>query len=336
MLVKNRYFNFILHALAWSIVLSFPYLVSDADNQYKIGPLPGLYFTLSGIIHMIIFYGNAVFLYPRLFNRMYWLIYIVSAILFIILSVLVKSYMLTQWFPNAEPDARTHILFPSVLAFIVSVFYSIAIERVEAEKLQKEKEATQLGMEIKFLRSQISPHFLFNILTNLVSLARKKSDHLETSLLMLSGLMRYMLYDAGKKISLQQEIEYLESYVALQELRFGQDVKIVFKKEISPEETNYSIEPMLLIPFVENAFKHGTGYTEGAVINIGLTIRNGELFFQVKNRYEPETDISKDESSGIGLSNVRSRLTLLYPGRHDLVINTDKNLFTITLTLKLL
>lgn len=334
-IVKSRYFNFILHALAWSIVLSFPYLISDADNQYKIGPLPGLYFTLSGIIHMIIFYGNAVFLYPRLFNRTYWLIYIVSAIVLIILSIMVKSYMLTQWFPNAPYDARTHILFPSVLAFIVSVFYSIAIERVQAEKRQKENEAMQLAMELKFLRSQISPHFLFNILTNLISLARKKSDHLETSLLMLSGLMRYMLYDAGKKISLQQEVEYLESYVALQELRFGQDVKVVFKKEIS-EETNYSIEPMLLIPFVENAFKHGTGYTNGAVINIGLTIRKGELLFQVKNRYDPETDTSKDESSGIGLSNVRSRLSLLYPGRHDLDINTDKNLFTITLTLKLL
>jgi len=91
----------------------------------------------------------------------------------------------------------------------------------------------QLGMELKFLRSQISPHFLFNTLTNLVFLARKKSDRLETSLLMLSNLMRYMLYDAGKKISLKQEIEYLESYVALQKLRFGPDVKIAFIAELS-------------------------------------------------------------------------------------------------------
>jgi two-component system LytT family sensor kinase len=335
-IVKYRYFNFILHALAWSIVLFLPYLISSAGNQYKIGPLPGLYFTLSGVIHMIIFYGNALFLYPKFLNRAYWWLYIVSAILLIIFSVRMKFYVLTWWFPNDLPDARTHILFPSVLAFIVSVFYSIGVDKIRAEKLQKENEAMQLGMELKFLRSQISPHFLFNILTNLVSLARKKSDQLETSLLMLSGLMRYMLYDAGKKVSLQQEAEYLESYITLQKLRFGRDVKIVCNIELPHEEANYSIEPMLLIPFVENAFKHGTGYMDQPVIDINLTVRDGILVFQVKNRFDQETDTSKDESSGIGLSNVRSRLTLLYPGRHDLVIHTDKSLFTINLTLKLL
>jgi hypothetical protein len=335
-LVKYRYFNFILHALAWGIVLLFPYLVSDAGNQYKIGPLPGLYFTLSGIIHMIIFYGNVLFLYPKLLNRAYWWLYIVSVILLIIFSVKVKFYILAKWFPDASPDARSHVLFPSVLVFIVSVFYCIAVDRIRAEKSQKENEAMQLGMELKFLRSQISPHFLFNILTNLVSLARKKSDHLETSLLMLSGLMRYMLYDAGKKISLQQEVEYLKSYIALQKLRFGRDVKIVFNIELSLEETNYSIESMLLIPFIENAFKHGTGYVDQPVIDINLTVKEGVLVFQVVNKFDPETDTSKDESSGIGLSNVRSRLTLLYPDRHDLVVHSNKNLFSIDLTMKLL
>jgi sensor histidine kinase YesM len=194
----------------------------------------------------------------------------------------------------------------------------------------------QLGMELKFLRSQISPHFLFNILTNLVSLARKKSDHLETSLLMLSDLMRYMLYDAGKKISLQQEVVFLESYVALQKLRFGRDVNIAFNVDLPHSATNYSIEPMLLIPFAENAFKHGTGYVDQPFIDINLSTKENVLFFQVKNKFDQETDTSKDEISGIGLSNVRSRLALLYPGTHDLVIHTDRDLFSIHLTLKLI
>ncbi len=103
------------------------------------------------------------------------------------------------------PDARAHILFPSVLAFIASIFYSITVERARAEKQQQENEAMQLGMELKFLRSQISPHFLFNVLTNLVSWQERGPDQLESSLLMLSGLMRYMLYDAAKKISVQAE-----------------------------------------------------------------------------------------------------------------------------------
>ncbi len=333
---KYRYFNFILHALAWSIVLFFPYLVSSASDQYKIGHLPGFFITLSGIIHIIIFYVNALFLYPRFLNRAYWLLYIAAVILLIFLSYWVKLYMLVSWFPHVLPDARAHVLFPSAIVFIASVFYSVTVDKMRAEKLQKENDAMQLGMELKFLRSQISPHFLFNILTNLVLLARKKSDHLETSLLMLAGLMRYMLYDAGKKISTQQEAEYLESYVALQKLRFGRDVKIVFDMELASEETNYCIEPMLLIPFVENAFKHGTSYVDEPAIDINLTVKEGILVFIVKNKFDLETDTSKDEISGIGLVNVRSRLALLYPGRHKLEIDMNKALFSINLTLKLL
>jgi two-component system, LytTR family, sensor kinase len=333
--IKYKNLNFVLHVLVWSIVLFFPYLVSDKDNQYKIGPLPGLYFTLSGIIHMIIFYGNSFFLYPKLFNRRYWWLYILSVILLILLSVQLKFYILESWFPGVSPDARSHVLFPSLMAFIVSVFYSIAIDRIRAEKLQKENEAMQLEMELKLLRSQVSPHFLFNVLTNLVSLARKKSDHLEKSLLMLSGLMRYMLYSTGKKISLQQEVEYLESYIELQKLRFGRDVKITFNKELSPAETNYSIETMLLVPFVENAFKHGTGYPDQPFIDISLTVKEGVIVFQVKNKFDIVTDTSKDESPGIGLSNVRSRLVLLYPGKHELAINTGNNIFSIHLKLVL-
>ena len=192
-----------------------------------------------------------------------------------------------------------------------------------------------MGVELKFLRSQISPHFLFNILTNLASLARKKSDHLEESLLMLSGLMRYMLYDAEKKISLKQEVEYLESFITLQQLRFGRDVRIVFSIALSNEQTSYSIEPMLLIPFVENAFKHGTGYMDQPAIDINLMVKERELIFQVKNKFDRETDASKDESSGIGLNNVRSRLALLYPETHSLTIHTDNGLFCINLTLTL-
>ncbi|WP_240347919.1 sensor histidine kinase [Longitalea arenae] len=333
---KYPHFSWILHALAWSIVLLFPYFISSAGDQYRIGPLPGAYFTWSQLLHMIIFYGNSFFLYPKLLNRNYWWLYLFAAVLLILLSVRIKFYILEAWFPNDLAGARTHVLFPSVLAFIVSVFYSITVEKIRTEKEQKEKEALQLGMELKFLRSQISPHFLFNVLTNLVSLARKRSDQLEPSLLMLSGLMRYMLYNADKKISLQQEVDYLHSYVALQQLRFGRDVKIIFNSELSPAARDYCIEPMLLIPFVENAFKHGTDYADQPYIDIHLTARDGVLDFRVENRFERLATAGKDETSGIGLGNVRSRLTLLYPGRFDLGISEDQNLFRIHLTLKIL
>ncbi|HTF82920.1 MAG TPA: histidine kinase, partial [Cytophagales bacterium] len=271
-ILKYRYFNVMLHALAWSMLLFFPYLLSDAASAYKIGPLPGLYFTYSGMIHIVIFYVNVLFLHPKFLNKTYWWLYGMLVVLLIFLSVQVKFYILKVGFPNVSPEARSHVLFPSVLLFIVSVFYSIAVDKVRAERLQKENEALQLEMEIKFLRSQISPHFLFNILTNLVSLARKKSDHLETTLLMLSELMRYMLYDVEKKIHLLQEVAYLESYIALQKMRFGSDVLITHNLKLPQESTNYSIERMLLIPFIENAFKHGIGPMDTPFIHIDLSV----------------------------------------------------------------
>jgi two-component system LytT family sensor kinase len=333
---RYRYFNLIIHVLTWCVVLFFPLTIARASDQFKIGPHPGLYFTLSGAVHCIIFYANALLLFPKLLNRTYWLVYTAATVLLIFVSYKVKFFFIAVLFPDELQDfVHWHILFSSVIAFIASVIYSVTVEKIRADKMQKENEAMQLGMELKFLRSQISPHFLFNTLTNLVFLARKKSDRLESWLLMLSSLMRYMLYDAGKKISIKQEIEYLESYVTLQELRFGRDVKIVFATAVSPEDANCSIESMLLIPFAENAFKHGTGYVDHPYIDINLTVKERVLVFKVKNKFDRDADKSKDESSGIGLSNVRSRLTLLYPGRYELVIHDDKGLFSIELIVKL-
>jgi Putative regulator of cell autolysis len=315
-LVQYRHFDILLlHVAAWSIVIFLPYLIS----REGIGPLPALFFPASGIIHAIIFYTNSLVLYPRFLNKTYWWFYIISVIVLIFLSVRVKLYLLATWFPDASPDARSHILFPSVLAFIVSIFYNVTIDKMRAEKLR-------VDMELKLLRSQINPHFLFNILTGLVSMARKKSDQLEPSLLKLSGLMRYTLYNAGKTISLEQEVEYLENFVALQKLRYSADAHIVFTIEL--EEKDYHIEPMLLAPFIENAFKHGE-----PDIDIRLKVNNGVLEFRVTNRFDKGE--TKDEDSGIGLNNVRSRLTLLYPGRHNLAVHEHNNTFNIHLTLKL-
>lgn len=335
-IVKYRFFALVLHVLVWCIVLFFPYFISSAANQYKIGPLPGLYLTLSGIIHIGIFYTNALLLYPRFLNRAYWLLYIGCVVLMVLLSVWLKFCLLAWWFPDAVQAVRPHVLFPSVLVFIVSLLYSITIDKIRTEKLQQAHQARQWEMELKFLRSQMSPHFLFNVLTNLVLLARKKPDQLEASLLMLSDLMRYMLFDAKKRISLQQEVQYLESYIMLQKLRFGQDVSVTFNVALPGSAIDYGIEPLLLIPFVENAFKHGTGSGDEPFIAIDLIVEEKALSFEVKNRLDADVVTGKDEAPGIGLENVRARLALLYPGRHTLEIRTDDGVFHVHLTLNLL
>lgn len=336
--LKAKYIVVLMHVLIWSALLLLPYAVSTAADDYKIGPIPGLFFTIAVYIHMGIFYGNAFFLYPKLFNKRYWWLYIIAALLLLMASFQLKYRIMVWWFPGLLKDITAYrfVFGPSVAFFVISLVYRWILDKIAAEREQKEKQAQQLSTELKFLRSQISPHFLFNVLTNLVSLARKKSDRLETSLIMLAELMRYMLYDAGGvKVPLVKEITYLNSYIALQQLRFGTDVKIVTDVALDSSADTCTIEPMLLIPFVENAFKHGTGVQYPAII-IRLAVTAAILTFEVTNEYDNIQDNSKDESSGIGLANVKSRLDLLYRNNHTLTVTDTDNRFHINLTLKLI
>lgn len=327
-----------LHILIWSVLLLLPYIVSNAANDYRIGTFPGLFFTICGFIHMGIFYANSLVLYPRLWNKRYWWLYILSVIVLIGGSFPLKYSIMAHGFSSVLRDFSSYrfVFAPSVGTYIISLVYCKVVDRIQKDRIQKEQQAAQLSTELKFLRSQVSPHFLFNVLTNLVSLARKKSDQLEPALIMLSDLMRYMLYDTtGKKVLLTKEVTYLNSYIALQQLRFGNDVDIRHHIHIDPNATHHTIEPMLLIPFVENAFKHGTGYTQKPEIDIQLQATGDQLIFEVKNQFDNDPYASKDENSGIGLVNVQSRLQLLYPGKHQLTIRKQPPVFHITLTLQL-
>ena len=144
--------------------------------------------------------------------------------------------------------------------------------------------------------------------------------------------MRYMLYEADEeKVPLEKETEYLQSYIDLQEQRFGKNVSVHFAVEKA--DKRYDIEPMLLIPFVENAFKHGTGMVENASIEISLQAKNNMLQFSVRNKYDPASQEIKDKTSGIGMSNVKRRLNLLYGGNHSLLITKNDGWFMVSLQL---
>jgi two-component system LytT family sensor kinase len=326
----------ILHVIIWSIIILLPYLVSSADHGYKIGNIPGIFFTITGFIHAAIFYGNAFYLYPVLLNKRFWWLYILLSILLIADSFQLKYEILIHWFPQVLKNtfAAKFVFGPSVATFIISIVYRKVLDQIRLEREVKERRSMQLETELKLLRSQINPHFLFNVLTNLVALARKRSDKLEQSLIMLSDLMRYTVYDAqGKKVTLQKEVEYLNSYIALQRLRFGNQVKIDCAVNLSEETKEHTIEPMLLIPFVENAFKHGAGYSEQPWIDIKLSVKEGTMAFEVSNNYEHTVITSKDATSGVGISNVKSRLNLLYKNKYNLIMNDKNNIFQIILTL---
>jgi two-component system, LytTR family, sensor kinase len=330
-LLRFKFFIIVIHVSIWAILFILPVLLRQN------GPLPGNlvnhklpdweHFRFMSIVLNLsfvpLFYLNAYVFFPRYWNKKNWPVYMlfvaISVALIAGLNVVVRHVLFRD---NPLPFPVTIILFLSTFILISSTAYSYIQENSRAENSRKEKEEENLKAELSFLRSQLSPHFLFNTLNNLVSLARKKSDLLEPSLLKLSGLLQYMLYTSDDEtISLQEEAEYLNNYIELQKLRFGNDVRIINQAQV-PDDCLLEIMPMMLIPFVENAFKHGVVYIQDPEILIRLETQGQYLCFEVKNKYNPSPE-EKDKSSGIGLNNVKRRLNLLYPDAKLLVTQDD-------------
>lgn len=290
---------------------------------------------LFNVVLIGLFYLNTYILIPRVLARKHWLHY-VGAITLCLAVVLVLShlidYLLTGGSPH--PGRPTYfVIINFLLVFGLSTALRLTSDRIKFEREREQRENENLKSELSLLRSQISPHFIFNILNSLASLARKKSDQLEPVIIQLSQLMRYMLYDASeKRMTISKEIEYLTNYIDLQKLRFGSDISIRFNSQVSRGEV--SIEPMLLIPFVENAFKHGTGMVIDPAIDIELKSDDTTLHFTVRNKFS-SADQAKDPSSGIGIQNVRRRLDLLYKNKHVLHLLRDGGIFRVELELLL-
>lgn len=329
--LRRKYFGLAIHIIIWSVLLIIPSLLFHDHNFFG---LTHVFFLLTSLYHIGLFYLNAYFLQPKLLTRKWWWLYIISLAVVVRLSYSIKLFFLS-FDPNFHitSDNDRVIFFALVPFLIASIIFRLVSDRIRFERLEKEARAEHLSAELKFLRSQVSPHFLFNMMTNMVALARQKSDLLEPSLIRLSELLRYMLYDSNEeKIALSREIELIGHYISLQKLRFGEDVRI--KTEVNAGNSDCRIEPMLLVPFIENAFKHGGGVLADPYIDIRLTAQNNIVEFQVENNFSRESQ-SKDANTGIGLANVKDRLKLLYPNKYTLAVNESKTVFRVYLKLDL-
>jgi sensor histidine kinase YesM len=289
------------------------------------------------ITWIALFYVNAYVLMPGYFNKRKYERYVsimigVFAVLSFINFLSFKAFL--PHMPFRFVGLLLFYVIPTFFVLLWSIAFRILVDKLREDRAKVERQTENLQTELSFLRSQVSPHFMFNVMNNMVALARKKSDLLEPSLIKLSSLLRYMLYETDEeKVSLQKEIEYLQSYIDLQKQRFADNVKI----DVSLENVDgqQQIHPMLLIPFVENAFKHGTGMFTPEIA-IRLSTQGNKLLFEVSNRYSENSGEVKDKSSGIGLANVRRRLNLLYGKHHELTICKESNRFTVNLEILLL
>jgi two-component system, LytTR family, sensor kinase len=331
----------VIHAIAWIALFSLPFLLrtnNDKDATQQHASLKDmLSYIFGNLLWIMFFYFNALFLIPRLLTRSLLARYGLALVFCYSVIAFFQYFLFVSLHNNADVKVINHLIF-NFLIFLFflasSIAYRLIIDKIKSDNLIKDKENENLKTELSLLRSQASPHFLFNVLNNMVALARKKSDLLEPSLIKLSSLIRYTVYETmEEKVSLDKEIDYLESYIDLQRQRFGNNV--VFNISFQQPGENFVIEPMLLIPFVENAIKHGTGFIENAHIIVELKMKENILSFFVRNRYN-ETDVEvKDKTSGIGLTNVKRRLNLLYPVNHQLQISKKDGWFAVMLQLTL-
>ncbi len=331
------------HAGVWAVALSLPYLL---DTRHGIAHRRetdiyerGFFYLnmLTNFLWIGPFYLNAYLLTPRFFYRRRYLAYAALLVLTFGVMLTIHGLLFREVFdlPHFSIKGATGFLLPAfILTIAISTTFRVARDKVAADQRAQERQEETLKTELSFLRSQINPHFIFNILNNLVALEQMKSEELGPTILKLSSLLQYMLYETDEeKVTLNNEVEYLQSYIDLQRQRFGAKVPVTAELDNTPCAAE--IEPMLLIPFVENAFKHGVGMIEDPAIGIQLRVRKGVLHFSVRNRYNPASVEIKDKSSGNGLGNVSRRLRLLYGNQHTLKISRDDGWFIVTLEINL-
>lgn len=335
---KNRYLFSVLHIILWLGYTSLPVLnaiQSELTKSRVNAFLNPIYWAFVSISSIILFYLNSEYLFPNIYKKKQPIKYFLILLSIICLLTFLRYWVRITFVGNDDINLSLFYLnsfLQNFYVFGISASYCFFSDYQRQQELHHENERERLKSELSFLRSQISPHFMFNLLNSIVSLNRKKSDQVEPVLLKMSDLLRYMLYEKDdKQISLENEIKYLSNYIDLQKIRFGEYVYIEFV--VKNTVADKKIEPMLLIPFVENAFKHGVGMIEKPYISVHLETTPEKLLFRVANKFSADNKEQKDSSSGIGLSNVNRRLELLYPDQYELYITEEDNQFVTELAL---
>ena len=284
------------------------------------------------------FYAHYHLIIPKIYNSKKYILY--GAILIFIFGFLC-SFAIP--FKNLLPDPHVHSkvelsnlqyflreLRQNFFFFIGVLFASLALK---LNHQWKQIEQEKLNAELSYLKAQINPHFLFNTLNSIYSLALVKSDSTPKAILELSSLMRYVISESKEKfVPLEKEIDYIKNYIDLQKLRLDDTVSVSFTTE--GEIKNKEISPLMLIPFIENAFKHGVNPEENSIIDIFLIVQGENLLLKVTNALVTRITDSFTKS-GFGIENAKTQLSLLYPNKHSLTLEEANHCFIVTLKLNI-
>ncbi|MDW5288499.1 sensor histidine kinase [Formosa sp. PL04] len=294
------------------------------------------------LILFLIYYAAPKFLFTKKY-----LVFISVSILALILVSLMTSFFTPQNimpFPGppgsgpARQPGRPPELFLTqglliALAYVLATVVEVVFYNQKNEEALIQSKAENLNTELKLLKSQINPHFLFNALNNIYALSGIDTGKTQQSISYLSDMLRYVLYECEHaEVTLQKEIDYIDNYIKLFRLKSSKTYPITTAFNVT--KPNIMLSPMLLIPYVENAFKHSNiEKVKDTFINISIETTENTIHFKIENSI-PESPVSKDELGGIGLENVEKRLAILYPNTHELKITTINNTFSVSLKLE--
>ncbi|TMU56490.1 hypothetical protein FGG15_02825 [Flagellimonas algicola] len=326
MLQKSLKNTILINLGAFVLVLTLELLggwmhIDKYDSLYSFY-LWGLGYTIS---IMTVIWINHFVLIPYLLDKKKYFLYGFLLIGAIFLGVSIKIYPKFDWIGITKMSSfLVYTTGTGMAAFFLRRSMRIQRENSEKEKLQKE-------LELNYLKEQVNPHFLFNSLNSIYALSRQQSTETPEVVMQLSELMRYQLESAKKDfVSLKEELEFIENYLLLEEKRLSKRCAIEFL--IEGESSNYKIAPMLLIPFVENAVKHGAQATNAqSTIDVNIAIKNSRLYVHVVN--SKHNAATQSTRMGTGLENVQRRLNLLYPNAHELQISDMEAAYHVNLTI---
>jgi two-component system LytT family sensor kinase len=329
----KRAIVFLVHVAIGCLFYGILYILSDTFLSFSrpaFGAIPSQVSSLLALYMLVLLafpFYCFYFLFPKLTadkNRLYW--WLAAICLLLTMPVLLLKLDNNVITLGGYVSSFLVMLLFSVLGALLSSFF----RWLEQNDIRMNLEKQQLVSELAMLRLQLNPHFLFNTLHNIDALILREPDTASRLLIRLSAMMRYMLYESREnRVLLKQEIEYIEDYISLQNLRGTPGDFVKFRLEGDPGNTK--IAPMLLLPFIENAFKHYKKENAIDGINIKLVVSQNRIFFHCVNSYQPQ-DKHKDKTSGIGLSTIQRRLALIYPGRHTLLLDDKAPVFDVRLT----
>ena len=329
---KNRIFQ---HVLFWS--MSFLILTNIFKVSVEIKEIDLIYTAIFHVPILLIVYLNLRFLFPLFLETRRYLLYGLSVLIlisagagfYIILFDSWIDYIFSGYYFIAYYGFLDISLYLVIYLFVTSLL-RLARGWFHLQEIEKEKTLA----ELKALKSQINPHFLFNSLNSIYSLARKNSAQVPEKVIQLSDLMRHIIYDSDVEfVLLPREIDMIRNYIELQNLRTPEKEKI--ELEVIGEIEGKKVAPLIFLPFVENSFKHGLkSGAENPFVKIKIEVLPNELIFEIENSKGKTSEIHDSKYKGIGIENVKKRLGLIYPNLHSLNISENETIFKVILKIK--